>query len=235
VTHCASSVSHGERYGDLFKKIIFPYWAANPPSKRFTSGPYKPYDHWTAFLPAAAPAFKILKAYNTAKFLAISKLLSAAGHPALAKQVWQGWKVYALYNNPALDFDIFYCVARADAIERALPADEQSFGAPHSGDRFQMCWRKGSDEWAAYLLRHADVVRAKFFAERPKKGAKAAAGPPPLPTAAAAPARPRGGVGALPAPAVRLALPAATVAPVGEAAPVKGAAPRARGRRAARA
>jgi alcohol-forming fatty acyl-CoA reductase len=180
ITHCASSVSNGERYGTLFNGVIFPYWAANPPKKRFTSGPYKPVDHWTAFLPATMFAFKWLNAWNTMKFKAIATLLKAHGRPDLAKQVWQGWKVYKLYNTPALDFDIFYCVSRAAAIEAALPEAERAAGA------FQMVWAKGRDDWASYLTRHADVVRAKFFARYEKKPAGDAP-PPPLPVAPAAP------------------------------------------------
>ena len=182
ITHCASSVSNGERYGTLFNNVIFPYWAAAPPAKRFSRGPYKPVDHWTAFLPATMFAFKWLNAWNTAKFKAIAGLLKANGRPDLAKQVWQGWQVYKLYNTPALDFDIFYCVSRAQAIENALPESERAAGA------FQMVWAKGRDDWASYLTRHADVVRAKFFARYDKKVKKATVAPaadlpPPLPEA----------------------------------------------------
>ena len=128
ITHCASSVSNGERYGDLFNGVIFPYWASSPPARRFSRGPYKPVDHWTAFLPASMFAFKWLNAWNTLKFKAIAALLRAHGRHDLAKQVAQGWSVYKLYNTPKLDFDIFYCVARAQAIENALPAAEAGAG-----------------------------------------------------------------------------------------------------------
>ena len=159
IVHAASSASHCERYGDLFRGHIFPYWVAAPPSRRFTKAPYKPVGHWTAFLPEHTLTFKCLKAAATIKFKCIATLLKLTGHPALAQQAWGGWQVYCLYNTTALDFHIFYCAARAGAVWDALPDAER--------DAFRMVWTK-PDDWGVYMVRHSEVCRAKFFTAPPK-------------------------------------------------------------------
>ncbi len=59
VLHACSSASNGERYGDLFCADIFTYWSNDQPKRRFTPGPYKPVEHWTAFLPETKFTFKV--------------------------------------------------------------------------------------------------------------------------------------------------------------------------------
>eukprot|EP00884_Botryococcus_braunii_P019626 jgi/Botrbrau1/6347/Bobra.0098s0006.1 len=75
VLHACSSVSNGERYGDLFCADIFTYWSNDQPKRRFTPGPYKPVEHWTAFLPETTFTFKLLTLKHTIKY----RILSAMG------------------------------------------------------------------------------------------------------------------------------------------------------------
>lgn len=59
VVHSAVSTTHPPDYYDLMRKIVHPYWMADPPEHRLSNKPYKSLDHPTAVVPEDSLTFKV--------------------------------------------------------------------------------------------------------------------------------------------------------------------------------
>lgn len=60
-----------------------------------------------------------------------------------------------MYNRSALDFNLFFCSATAEALEAALPDDERAV--------LPLVWRAGVDDWDAYLRSHFKQIQFHHF------------------------------------------------------------------------
>lgn len=64
-------------------------------------------------------------------------------------------QAWCVYNRSALDFNLFFCSAVSQRLERILPACERSL--------LPLTWCAGIDDWAPYLHSHFDQIRHLHF------------------------------------------------------------------------
>ncbi|EIE26253.1 hypothetical protein COCSUDRAFT_46011 [Coccomyxa subellipsoidea C-169] len=156
VVHACSSTTNPETlYG--WWNMGYRYWSASPPPVRLTLGNYPSMDcrRPPVGIPDDSLIFKLCTATAQAKFWVISAALRLAGYGALSSKLWSGWQAWRTYNRSALDFNLFFCSAMSQRLERHLPACERS--------TFPLTWRAGEDAWAPYLRSHFDQIRHHHF------------------------------------------------------------------------